>query len=163
MTTDSSKQAAVQSLHVIYDADGSLAGEIVYMAKKLLGLAHCAACDITHGPRAEKPEFTELKQRGWTVPVVNIHRDEMDSQMRLRVDGHLPCVVARVKEGDDIVVVGPSELERCDGALDCFERAVEDGARRHGLALERGDLCGNRPQVNKDDDNREGRWMGSVR
>ena len=61
-------QPAIRSLHVIYDADGSITGELVYMAKKLLGLAHCAACEITHGPRAENPEFTALKRGRWRVP-----------------------------------------------------------------------------------------------
>lgn len=122
----------VLSLHVIYDADGSLTGELVYMAKKLLGIAHCAACDITHGPRREKPEFTQLKAVGWNVPFHNIHRDEMDEAMREAVAGVLPCVVART-EGKDVLVVGPKQLDECQGDIALFEAAVNIGISRTGL------------------------------
>lgn len=90
----------VQQLFVVYDADGTTAGEILYLIKKLLGLGHCAACDITHGPRREKPEFTVLKTAGWEVPLVNIHRNEMDRPLTRAVNGKLPCVVARTSRRD---------------------------------------------------------------
>lgn len=127
----------VLSLHVIYDADGTLAGELLYMAKKALGLAHCAACDITHGPRREKPEFTALKTTtGWTVPLLNIHRDEMDETMRACVNGVLPCVVARTDAGDSLLV-RPNELEECAGSVDSFVYIVDERAKSMQLLLKR--------------------------
>lgn len=127
----------VLSLHVIYDADGTLAGELMYMAKKALGLAHCAACDITHGPRREKPEFTALKTTtGWTVPLLNIHRDEMDETMRACVNGLLPCVVART-DGGDFVLVRPHELDECAGSVDSFVYIIDERAKKMGLQLNR--------------------------
>jgi hypothetical protein len=33
----------------IYNADGTILGEISYVAKKLAGRGSCALCDITHG------------------------------------------------------------------------------------------------------------------
>lgn len=140
----------VLSLHVIYDADGTLAGELLYMAKKALGLAHCAACDITHGPRREKPEFTALKTTtGWTVPLLNIHRDEMDETMQVCVNGILPCVVARTDAGD-FLLVRPNELDECAGSVDSFVYIVDERAKRMGLILKRApNFCNNRiPSTN---------------
>lgn len=136
-TNGSALGKQVLSLHVIYDADGTLTGELVYMAKKALGLAHCAACDITHGPRREKPEFTALKtSTGWTVPLLNIHRDEMDETMRLCASGTLPCVIART-DGGDFLLVRPHELDECAGSVDTFVFVVDERARKLGLQLNR--------------------------
>lgn len=123
----------VESLYVIYDADGTRTGELIYMAKKLLGVAHCAACDITHGPRREKPEFTELKET-WPVPVYNIHRDEMDSHMCAAVDNVLPCVVARTQRAD-VRVMAPEQLESCAGDVVQFARRVTECVHAAELAM----------------------------
>ena len=122
----------VHELYVIYDADGTITGEIIYITKKLLGLAHCAACEITHGRRREKPEFTELKMEGWAVPLRNIHRDEMDAGLKRAVNGVLPCVVART-DYRDVVLLGPSELESCRGEVLCFQKIVNEALRKYGL------------------------------
>lgn len=127
------QQKRVQSLHIIYDADGTPTGELLYLLKKLLGLSHCAACTITHGARCEKPEFTALKH-AWPVPVRNIHRDEMDDMMRGAVAGVLPCVVARTDAGD-VRVMGPVELERCEGEVLAFEKSVLECVGRWGLCM----------------------------
>lgn len=124
----------VSSLHVIYDADGTRTGELIYLVKKLLGIAHCAACDITHGPRKEKPEFTHLKTSAWSVPLFNIHRDEMDEDMNACVRGVLPCVVARTPD-EDVLLVRPDELELCGGEVLSFEEAVNSAAERADLIL----------------------------
>lgn len=133
-TKPKSSTHAVRSLHVIYDADGTPTGELVYVVKKVLGLAHCAACDITHGPRHEKPEFTALKSSGWTVPLENIHRDEMDDNMRQHVADQLPCVVART-DATDIVIVGPQELDSCAGDVIRFQNTVDSALKRMQLHL----------------------------
>ena len=124
----------IDALYVIYDADGTPTGELIYMVKKLLGIAHCAACDITHGPRREKPEFTHLKASAWAVPLHNIHRDEMDLEMKQSVAGVLPCVVAKLPE-DHHILLGPQELEMCGGDVRLFENAVNEAAMGASLYL----------------------------
>eukprot|EP00177_Eucheuma_denticulatum_P007983 GFKZ01014543.1.p2 GENE.GFKZ01014543.1~~GFKZ01014543.1.p2 ORF type:complete len:157 (+),score=16.97 GFKZ01014543.1:181-651(+) len=135
-----STRPTISSLHVIYNADGTLAGEVIYHIKKLLGIGHCAACDITHGPHAEKPEFSALKKT-MPVAVYNIHRDEMDDGMRQAADGELPCVVARlVGGGDDVRVMGRGELEECEGKVGWFERRIRECVE--GMGLDMGQLGG---------------------
>ncbi|PXF49234.1 hypothetical protein BWQ96_01023 [Gracilariopsis chorda] len=129
-----SGRPTVQSLHIIYDADGTIAGEVVYMLKKMLGIAHCAACDITHGPRREKPEFTRLKS-AWKAPLYNIHRDEMDSRMARTTNGRLPCVVARTEQYDVVLVDAP-DLERCHGDVISFQNVVDDALDEACLGIQ---------------------------
>ena len=43
----------------IYNADGSLLGEISYVVAKYTGRGHCELCDITHG--------TFRRKRSWDV------------------------------------------------------------------------------------------------
>ncbi|KAI0559457.1 hypothetical protein FGB62_149g02 [Gracilaria domingensis] len=133
-TLNSSLRPPVQSLHIIYDADGTIAGEFVYMAKKILGIGHCAACDITHGPRKEKPEFTRLKS-SWNVPLHNIHRDEMDARMTRATEGRLPCVVARTEE-HDVVLVGSDALEDCHGDVFRFQSVLNEALEQADLEVE---------------------------
>eukprot|EP00183_Erythrolobus_madagascarensis_P005617 CAMPEP_0185845128 /NCGR_PEP_ID=MMETSP1354-20130828/1185_1 /TAXON_ID=708628 /ORGANISM="Erythrolobus madagascarensis, Strain CCMP3276" /LENGTH=235 /DNA_ID=CAMNT_0028545023 /DNA_START=78 /DNA_END=785 /DNA_ORIENTATION=- len=143
-------QRVLTELYVIYDADGTVAGELAYLVKKWLGRGHCGACSITHGPRREKPEFTHWKL-SLDVPVSNIHRDEMHIELydatRSRA---FPCVVGRVSsgnvrengnggndnndavcwsvnenEGDEYVyIMDPSELNSCDGDLVKFQHVL---------------------------------------
>lgn len=94
------------------------------MLRKLLGIAHCAACDITHGPRTEKPEFTALKASGWNVPVSNIHRDEMDTSLAGLVGDVLPAVVARTMDGTDTFLLGPRQLDECSGSVVTLEASI---------------------------------------
>lgn len=39
----------LQRLVGVYDADGTVLGELSYFVKARLGRAHCSLCDITHG------------------------------------------------------------------------------------------------------------------
>lgn len=128
-------RSCLKALYVIYDADGTVVGEIMYALKKLLGISHCAACDITHGLRREKPEFTVLKQSyGWNVPLHNIHRDEMDGSMTETVAMTLPCVVARTSDRD-VVLLGPGTLDECRGSVDSLRKSVDGALERFGIRV----------------------------
>lgn len=134
-TQSSTDMEEIESLHVIYDADGTRTGELMYILKKVLGIAHCAACDITHGPRQEKPEFTRMKVTAWSVPLYNIHRNEMDDKMKNAVQGVFPCVVARTVHQGDIIVMKPDQLDECSGNVAAFHKAVNQSIIDIGLTV----------------------------
>mmetsp|Transcript_12805 Transcript_12805/g.34464 ORF Transcript_12805/g.34464 Transcript_12805/m.34464 type:complete len:174 (-) Transcript_12805:275-796(-) len=133
-------QRELVELFVIYDADGTVAGELVYLLGKwLLGRRQCAACSITHGPRREKPEFTDWKL-SLGVPVSNIHRDEMHIELYNATRSRaFPCVVGRVSqhgpaaaadaptaaEDQYVYIMDPHELDLCDGDLALFQAMLE--------------------------------------
>ena len=49
----------------IYDADGSLAGELSYALGKLAGARRCALCDISHGwnPLASSESHRDIQKK----------------------------------------------------------------------------------------------------
>lgn len=137
---------------LVYDADGTHIGEVKYALKKMLGLGHCSACDITHGPRVEKPEFTRLK-RAWGVPLRNIHRDEMDAVEAKALRKHVPCVAARTEDGHMVLLLDAPRLDRCAGDVDAFRQALDDAIARERLLMPpaRAGVCGLRPPPNVGD------------
>ena len=109
------------SLIGVYQADGGPVGEAKYVIGKLLGLAHCALCDITHSPVRRKPVWDRMVAR-LGIPFTLLHLNELPEDV---ADGvrrwGAPAVLGRCADGTLTVVVGPEELERQDGSVDRFE------------------------------------------
>ncbi|MFM9139908.1 MAG: hypothetical protein ACKOTH_05070 [Solirubrobacterales bacterium] len=60
----------------VYDADGTLAGELSYwVGAHVTGSRQCAICEITHGRFTEKARWRELAA-GLPVPFEAVHLDE---------------------------------------------------------------------------------------
>jgi hypothetical protein len=108
------RSAHVTSLVGVYDADGSLRGEISYWIGARFGRRHCALCDVTHGTFREKPEWAAVCE-GLDVPFDAVHLDERDPLIAEASRGHEPCVVAVRADGSGEVAVTREELERCEG------------------------------------------------
>eukprot|EP00188_Purpureofilum_apyrenoidigerum_P000542 Plantae.Rhodophyta-Purpureofilum_apyrenoidigerum.ctg12402.p1 GENE.Plantae.Rhodophyta-Purpureofilum_apyrenoidigerum.ctg12402~~Plantae.Rhodophyta-Purpureofilum_apyrenoidigerum.ctg12402.p1 ORF type:complete len:170 (-),score=24.25 Plantae.Rhodophyta-Purpureofilum_apyrenoidigerum.ctg12402:1206-1715(-) len=124
----------LSELYVVYDADGTVVGEMMYSIRKWLGRGKCSACDITHGPHREKEEFTEFKD-GFNVPVYNIHRDEMDVEMRKSAAGRLPCVFARVNMGEFVFLMGTDTLERCQGSVQNLKDEIRRSLEANSITV----------------------------
>ncbi len=116
----------VDQLIGIYDADGGLLGELRYAFGRVFSGGHCALCDLTHrGVRRRAEWATVVDHLG--VPVVLLHRNEMDSPLRRVVGSRLPTIVV-ARDAELEILLGPEELGEC-GADPC------DLERRIRLAL----------------------------
>lgn len=142
--------SSLKSLFIVYDADGTVCGEIIYHIKKTFFNGKCSACDITHGPKQEKPEFTQLKG-DFQVPVHNIHRDEMHVELRASAR-RLPCVVAEMSDGYYDVLLNPEELELANGSVESLNKLVRQKLELKGFAptLSDGDMY----QLEEEEDDR---------
>ncbi|EME27707.1 uncharacterized protein Gasu_46970 [Galdieria sulphuraria] len=130
------KIVSLEALYIVYDADGTVAGELLYLLRKWLGKGHCAACDITHGPRKVKPEWTILQKTGWLgVPLFNIHRDEMEPKLRSAVSCALPCVAALVDNGDYVLLLQPEDLESCKGQVSKLQEKIVEALKDFGFQV----------------------------
>lgn len=107
----------------VYDADGTTLGELKYWVAARLGRAHCALCDITHGPVREKAEWRECR-RSFGVTFDTYHRDDQPDAVRAAVAGRTPVVVAE-SSGGFVELLGPSELEACKGSGEALVQAIE--------------------------------------
>ncbi len=68
------------------------------------------------------------------MPVTVLHRNERDPDVEALSGDRTPCVLAHV-DGELIYLLGPGELDACDGDLDVFERVLAGALDRSNLAL----------------------------
>jgi hypothetical protein len=97
----------------VYNADGSLRGELAYLVGRARGSAHCALCDVTHGRLRRRADFDEACAR-LPVPLELRHRNEIDRSMVDLIGGRYPCVL--VVDPDPEVLLGPDDVDACGGA-----------------------------------------------
>lgn len=113
----------IERLVGVYDADGTVWGELSYWVGARLGRAHCALCDITHSSVRERAEWKACRAR-LPVPFDTYHRDDQPDAVRPVTEGGLPCVVAET-DGGPVVVVSRSELEACHGSVEALSALLE--------------------------------------
>ncbi len=107
----------------VYDTDSGLLGELAYLTGRLLGVAHCALCEITHGAFGEKPAFRATR-RWLGVPIETIHRNDQPVGLRAVTEGSTPCVVGETALGYELLL-RRGDLESCRGDVLCLEAALE--------------------------------------
>ena len=65
----------------LYNADGTLGGEVVCWIGAHLGRRHCSLCDITHGSVGQRPEW-KSSLAGLPVRFDTYHRDDLPDTIR---------------------------------------------------------------------------------
>lgn len=118
---------APQKLYAIYDADGTLRGEISYLTDKCRGKADCALCNLSHGwnPLGK----TSWRQRqGLAASLEWVHRDEIPSHVLSAVADQLPCI-AIDRDGKTEIVISRDTLRGCEGRFEIFEHLLEQKLR----------------------------------
>jgi len=96
----------------IYNADGSLRGELQYVLGRARGTAHCALCETTHGKIRRRRDF-DRACAALDAPLELRHRDELDPEYTAVVQGRLPCIL--IVDTQTEILLGPEELEDCAG------------------------------------------------
>ena len=119
----STPAAPVTRLTGVYHADGSLLGELRYVAGTIFGGAHCSLCDITHGRVREKAQWRTERER-LPVPFTAVHLDERSPAEAAASEGRTPCVLAHTDDGVE-VLLGPPELTACDKDPAALVAAIE--------------------------------------
>jgi hypothetical protein len=118
----------IRRLIGVYNADGTLTGELRYWVGARLGRAHCALCDITHGSVRERTDWKECRA-GLPVPFDTFHRNDQPADVGTLLGSDLPAVVADTDHGLRLLL-GPAALEACgaspDRLADALTRAAED-------------------------------------
>ncbi len=128
---DSAAPTRLVRLVGVYDADGTLRGELTYWIGARLGRSHCALCDITHGLVRERTEWTSCRA-GLPIPFDTFHRDDQPEAIRAALGCVYPAVVAETTTGI-VVLLGPQRLAACDGSTDLLLAAIEEEVGRAGI------------------------------
>lgn len=114
-------------LTFVYDADGSLVGELRYWFGTLFGAEHCSLCDLTHHRWGRRKDFAACAER-LAVPIEYVHRDDLDERLRA-VAGRLPTVLGH--RGEEVeVLLGPDELAGLHGDVGAFELVLREAMAR---------------------------------
>lgn len=115
------------TLYAIYDADGSVLGELRYLRDKCIGKAECALCDLTHGwnPLGRS---TWRQRTGLAASLIWLHRDELPQHALLHLSGQLPCIAVDRDGGFDILI-SREALQGCEGDFTVFEHLLEQKVR----------------------------------
>ena len=101
----------------VYEANGTLSGELAYLLRRGIGGQHCSLCDITHGRVRERPDWRQARAR-LPVPFDLYHRNDQPAAVRAAADGRFPVVVAELTDGRIEVVLDEAALDECGGSPD---------------------------------------------
>jgi len=112
----------------VYDADGTLRGEVSYWVGARLGRRHCSLCEITHGSVRERPEWATCRV-GLPVPFDTYHRDDQPDIIRTAASGRAPVVVADTN-GGPVLLLGPDALDACAGSIEALVESIERSAEQ---------------------------------
>ena len=122
----------VRRLVGVYDADGTVWGELSYVVGVRLGRAHCSLCDITHGALREKAAWRTCRA-GLPVPFETFHRNDQPVEVRDLLAGSYPAVVAETGSGVELLL-GPAALDACGASPEQLVEAVERAVAAAGLS-----------------------------
>jgi hypothetical protein len=126
---------AITELIGVYHADGGLVGEAKYVIGHLLGLTHCALCDITHSPVRRKPTWDRMVT-DLGVPFTLLHLNEMPPDVAEVVVGEgAPIVLARTRDDRLSPVLSGPDLDGLGGSVDAFAAALRTGLAAQGRWL----------------------------
>ncbi len=98
----------------VYDADGTVVGEVTYVIGHLLGTRSCSLCDITHGRLRRRPLFDQLAA-DLDVAFELRHRNELDPQRAAAVAHSGLPVVLLEQSGIRSVLLDDAALRACNG------------------------------------------------
>jgi hypothetical protein len=117
----------------VYDADGTVFGELSYFLRARIGRAHCDLCDITHGRVRERDDWRRVRD-GLPVPFETFHRDDQPADVREAAGGVAPVVVATLDDGTDLPLLGPDDLAACAGSPERLVEEVESAMAQLALS-----------------------------
>ena len=115
----------------VYDADGTLRGEIAYWIGARLGRRHCSLCDVTHGAFTEKSDWKRCRT-ALPVPFDTYHRNDQPDEVRRATGDHAPVVVAETAE-EILVLLDDAQISAAGGDPDHLITAIERAVESLGL------------------------------
>lgn len=108
----------------VYDAKGTVLGEISYVLRKIAGRGHCPLCDITHSWVGRRCSFDECAATLGTH-IDLYHLDDQPEEVRALSAGRTPLIVAALEDGSLHELMSTSDLARCEGSPASLVEAIE--------------------------------------
>ena len=113
----------------VYDADGSLLGELSYLWKKTFHSFTCSMCDITHNYISTKKKWKTAVQN-CKYDISTYHLNDQPTLIKETTLNNTPCVV-KVEDGSSSILISNDELKTIDGNVDSFFSLVDKKMTRN--------------------------------
>ncbi len=108
----------------VYNADGSIFGEVQFVINKLLGKTNCGLCDLTHGWNPfGKPSWKDACSSS-NLKIGLLHRNELTSDQS-EAAGDLPAVIAE-SAGEWKKIMTAEDIRSFSGDASGFLTRIED-------------------------------------
>jgi len=114
----------VSELIGVYDADGTVWGEVSYWVGARFGMRHCSLCDITHGTFREKSEWRESREE-LGIKFLTFHRDDQPNDVREFLEGRYPAVVLRDGHGVLSLLMNSEHIADCGHSPERFIAEIQ--------------------------------------
>lgn len=118
----------VVRLHGVYDASGTILGEVSYFLRRAILRQHCSLCDITHS--------TFSRRREWDTCVDSLgiefqlhHRNDVPVSVTTAFGYSVPCVVGELNDGSFKMLVKPDELALCNNSPTQLMKIIESSLK----------------------------------
>ena len=113
----------------VYDADGSLLGELNYLWKKAFHSFTCSMCDITHNFITTKKKW-KIKVQNCKYDISTYHLNDQPTLIKETTLNNTPCVV-KVEDGSSSILISNDELKTIDGNVDSFFSLIDKKMTRN--------------------------------
>ena len=122
---------SIKKVYCIYNANGSIIGEISYLWKKLLSDFDCSICNISHNTFTEKRIWKkEMSKSKYKIEM--LHLDEQSEDLKSFTKDVTPCVVSENDSGFEIIL-RDSELKKINGDVYLFFKELNKKLSYHKL------------------------------
>lgn len=112
----------------VYDAEGSLRGEISYLLRRTFAGRHCALCDITHGSVRMRSSWEKCTGDFTARHGVAVHLAHLDDAPRSVLDQanfKAPAVYLERLDGTVELLMTAADLAACENSPDRFFAHLE--------------------------------------
>jgi hypothetical protein len=127
----SAPRPVIRRLVGVYNANGTVSGELAYWIGARLGRAHCPLCDITHGTIRERDEWKSCRA-SLPVPFDTYHLNDQSDEIRALTADTAPIVIADTDQGPR-ALVGRDALDDCHGSPELLLAAIAHAVEQQNL------------------------------
>ena len=118
---------SIITIYCIYNAEGSITGELKYLLLKYFYGFKCSMCEITHNNLFEKKEWrNQTSQSSYDIKAV--HLDEQPDDLYQFSYGKAPCVVGKNSKGFKFIFTN-DELNSFRGDVQQFFNKLDMKAK----------------------------------
>tara|TARA_B100000965_G_C19487640_1_gene711513 strand:- start:502 stop:873 length:372 start_codon:yes stop_codon:yes gene_type:complete len=114
----------IQKIYCIYNAEGTLKGELKYIYDKYINNIKCSMCEITHSAISPKKKW-KVKCATYKIKIECLHLDELPKNIKGLVSNKAPCVVGQMNSGIKILI-HDKELIKMNGDIDSFFHSLDN-------------------------------------